>query len=48
MDYHLRIADEPVAAGGAVVENGRVVMPTGPGLGLEIDEDLLCRLSERK
>jgi L-alanine-DL-glutamate epimerase-like enolase superfamily enzyme len=48
MDYHLRIADEPVAAGGAVVENGRVVMPTGPGLGLEIDEDLLRRLSERK
>lgn len=41
MDYHLRIADEPVAEGGAVIEDGQVVMPTGPGLGLEVDEDLI-------
>ena len=47
MDYHLRIEDEPVAEGGAQVENGQVVMPTGPGLGLVVDEALVERLSQR-
>lgn len=49
MDYHLRIADEPVAEGGAVVEDGEVVMPSGPGLGLTVDEDLIRnKLAKRK
>lgn len=49
MDYHLRIVDEPVVAGGAVVEDGQVVMPSGPGLGLEVDEDLIRnKLAKRK
>jgi L-alanine-DL-glutamate epimerase-like enolase superfamily enzyme len=47
MDYHLRIADEPVASGGAVVVDGQVAMPAGPGLGLEVDEKLVRRLAER-
>ena len=47
MDYHLRIADEPVSEGGAMIENGVVVMPSGPGLGIEIDEKTVRRLAER-
>ena len=49
MDYHLRIADEPVVEGGAVVEDGQVVMPSAPGLGLEVDEDMIRnKLGKRK
>ena len=39
---------EPVAEGGAVVKGGKVVMPETPGLGLEVDEKLIRRLSQRK
>ena len=48
MDYHLRIKDEPVADGGASFDGGRCEMPTGPGLGLTLDETLIQRLSERR
>lgn len=48
MDYQLRIQDLPVKEGGAVVKNGRVVMPEAPGLGLTVDEELIRRLSERR
>lgn len=48
MDYHLRLAEEPVGEGGAVIENGQVVMPTGPGLGLTIDEDVVAHLNSRQ
>lgn len=48
MDYQLRIKDKPVAAGGAQVRKGRLVMPDGPGLGLTVDEKLIRRLSKRR
>jgi L-alanine-DL-glutamate epimerase-like enolase superfamily enzyme len=48
MDYQLRIKDRPVAEGGAVVKNGKVVMPDRPGLGLTIDEKLISRLARRR
>lgn len=48
MDYHLRIKDEPVADGGASFDGGRCELPTGPGLGLTLDETLIQRLSERR
>ncbi len=47
MDYHLRIADNPVAEGGAVVENGQVVVPDRPGLGLVVDEQCIAHLNQR-
>ena len=49
MDYQLRIKDRPVKAGGAVLDGrGHVVMPEGPGLGLEVDEKLIKELSARR
>lgn len=48
MDYQLRVADNPVAEGGALVRNGKVVMPSAPGLGLTVDEKLVRRLSKRR
>ena len=49
MDYQLRIKDRPVGAGGAVLDRaGRVVMPDGPGLGLDVDEKLIKELSQRR
>lgn len=48
MDYHLRIADEPIAEGGAVVENGQVVLSSEPGLGLTVDERCIEHLSRRQ
>ena len=46
MDYHRRIADDPIG-GGAVVEDGVVVLPSSPGLGVEVDEDAVRALSRR-
>lgn len=48
MDYQLRIKDQPVAEGGAVVRRGRIVMPEAPGLGLVVDEKLIRRLAQRR
>jgi len=48
MDYQLRIKDRPVAEGGAVVKNGKVVLPDAPGLGLTVDEKLIARLAKRR
>jgi L-Ala-D/L-Glu epimerase len=48
MDYQLRIKDNPVKEGGAVVKKGRVVMPDTPGLGLSVDEKLIRKLSQRR
>ena len=48
MDYQLRIKDRPVKEGGAVVREGKVVMPEAPGLGLEVDEKLIRKLSQRR
>ena len=48
MDYQLRIKDRPVKEGGAVVKNGKVVMPDAPGLGLTVDEKLVRRLAQRR
>jgi len=48
MDYQLRIKDQPIKAGGAVVRDGKVVMPDTPGLGLEVDEKLVRALSQRR
>ena len=47
MDYHLRIKDEPVAEGGAKFDGGRCELPTGPGLGLTVDEALIKHLTGR-
>ena len=30
-----------------VIENGAVAVPTGPGLGIELDEDALARLHQQ-
>jgi len=48
MDYQLRIKDKPVAEGGAMVKNGKVVLPDAPGLGLTVDEKLIARLAKRR
>ena len=48
MDYQLRIKDRPVKEGGAVVTQGKLVMPEGPGLGLTVDEKLIRRLARRR
>ena len=48
MDYQLRIKDRPVKEGGAVVREGKVFMPDTPGLGLELDEELIRKLSQRR
>ena len=48
MDYQLRIRDRPVAEGGAVMKDSKIVMPDGPGLGLTLDEPLIERLSRRR
>lgn len=48
MDYQLRIKDRPVCEGGAVVKQGRLVMPDSPGLGLTVDERLVRRLAQRR
>ncbi|MBX9812535.1 MAG: hypothetical protein K2Y16_13120 [Burkholderiales bacterium] len=48
MDYQLRIKDQPVREGGAVVNKGKIVMPEAPGLGLTIDEKLIKKLSQRR
>ena len=49
MDYQLRIRDKPVCDGGATLDrNGRVVMPTAPGLGLTVDEPFIRDLAKRR
>ena len=48
MDYQLRIKDRPVAEGGAVVKNGKVVLPDAPGLGLTIDKKVVAMLARRR
>jgi L-alanine-DL-glutamate epimerase-like enolase superfamily enzyme len=48
MDYQLRIKDKPVAAGGAALRKGKLVMPTAPGLGLTVDEKVIKTLSQRR
>jgi L-Ala-D/L-Glu epimerase / N-acetyl-D-glutamate racemase len=48
MDYQLRIKDKPVADGGAVMKQGKLTMPDGPGLGLTVDEKLISRLAQRR
>jgi glucarate dehydratase len=39
--------DEVIVGGKLRIENGEVAVPTGPGLGVELDRDALARLHER-
>jgi glucarate dehydratase len=39
--------DEVVVGGKIPIENGEVAVPTGPGLGVELDRDALARLNEQ-
>ena len=39
--------DEVIAGGRIPITNGEVVVPTGPGLGVELDRDALARLNEQ-
>jgi glucarate dehydratase len=39
--------DEVIVGGKILIENGEVVVPTGPGLGVELDRDALARLHEQ-
>lgn len=48
VDYHLRIKEEIVAEGGVRLTPKGAEVPDGPGLGLEIDEDMVEHLRHRK
>jgi glucarate dehydratase len=39
--------DEVIVGGKIRIENGEVAVPTGPGLGVELDRDALARLNEQ-
>ena len=39
--------DDVVAPGVLALEDGAVAVPTGPGLGVELDEDALGRMHEQ-
>lgn len=39
--------DEVIVGGKIPIENGEVAVPTGPGLGIELDRDALARLNEQ-
>jgi glucarate dehydratase len=39
--------DEVIAGGKMSIANGEVTVPTGPGLGIELDRDTLARLNEQ-
>ena len=45
VDYHLRLQDDIVAEGGIRIDADGVHLPEGPGLGVEVDWDLVEALS---
>ncbi len=48
LDYHLRIAEEIVKEGGITINRGVVSLPEAPGLGVELDDELISSLSKRR
>ncbi len=41
IDPHLNLVEDPVVSGGLVLEHGRVTPPSGPGLGITVNEKYL-------
>ena len=40
---HLALREDVVRAGGITIDRGMVRVPSGPGLGIELDQDVVAR-----